>query len=710
MAKKTTLKNRWINADLHIHTPASADYRDPSATYLDILYRAENRSLEIIAFTDHNTVNGYATMQREIEQLRYMRDSGRVKPDELNRLQEYERLLQKILVLPGFEFTATFGFHVLAIFPPTKSIREIDHILLSLNVPIDAIEKGNSEVGASSDVLRAYESIYQAGGLVIAAHANSANGVAMRNVKFGGQTRIAYTQSEFLHALELTDLNASDSTARLFDGTRSEYSRRMRCIQGSDAHALDTQTDKNGKLLTLGVGERTTEYLMTEPTFGNLLELFQNNDFTRSRPYKRDDVQVSRTKGATSTQSFHVSAQQHGGHLHKVLVDVCAFANTDGGTIYIGLDADPNRSVAGVQNAPKVMSDLSQAINRNVFPALKTELDILETHGQNVIRVQVPMGKQRPYAVGKDKIYMRNGTDSSLAVRDEIVNLVEQNLPEEWVSTTQSFHVSAQQQGGHLHKILMDVCAFANTDGGTIYIGLEADPNKPPIAGIPNALEVVNELTQTIDRTVSPQLKVELDILQIEGENVIRIRVPLGKERPYALSKDKIYVRSESESSLASRDEVVRLVAHGLRLARSSKTIETEATPPPPSVPEIFDDADSIPKTGVEVVGTERRDGQDYYIVRDLRTGYVIHRVEQASAHKLWQYAINQRENNPIDESKIQWASSSSDIGLWRVYKIGQDKRYDLVMRGSAGLRVFYGVSEVGMSGVWLQLIKSEAP
>ena len=82
----------------------------------------------------------------------------------------------------------------------------------------------------------------EAGGLAIAAHANAAHGVAMRGLSFGGQTRIAYTQDRHLHALELTDLHRKGrgSTQRFFNGTKAEYPRRMHCIQGSDAHALDT--------------------------------------------------------------------------------------------------------------------------------------------------------------------------------------------------------------------------------------------------------------------------------------------------------------------------------------------------------------------------------------------------------------------------------------------------------------------------------------
>src|SRR5690554_1095043 len=153
---------------------------DPHISFLDILRQAELRGLDIIAFTDHNTVAGYATMKKAIDQLKLLEQLERIEPEEQRRLDEYRRLLNKILVLPGFEFTATFGFHILGIFPPETDVTFLEHLLLTLNVPRDLINQGSATVGATSDVLTAYRVINQAGGIVIAAHANSGNGVIMR--------------------------------------------------------------------------------------------------------------------------------------------------------------------------------------------------------------------------------------------------------------------------------------------------------------------------------------------------------------------------------------------------------------------------------------------------------------------------------------------------------------------------------------------------
>ena len=52
MASKKNSRMQWYRVDLHVHTPASLDYHDKDASYIDILRRAERRGVDILAFTD----------------------------------------------------------------------------------------------------------------------------------------------------------------------------------------------------------------------------------------------------------------------------------------------------------------------------------------------------------------------------------------------------------------------------------------------------------------------------------------------------------------------------------------------------------------------------------------------------------------------------------------------------------------------------------
>jgi hypothetical protein len=427
--------------------------------------------------------------------------------------------------------------------------------------------------------------IVDAGGICIAAHANSTHGVAMLGLDFGGQTRIAYTQDRNLHALEVTDLNkrTRNTTQRFFSGTKPEYPRRMRCIQGSDAHRLNALPSEKGKPERLGVGDRVTDFNLPERSFAALRELFISSDFSRSKPY-----------------------------------------------------------------------------------------------------------------------------NASLKPFDYV-----QTAREEGASVVQSFHESVTRRGGRMYGIIADVCAFANTNGGVIYVGASADPKAEPL-GVPKAQETIDMLRAEISRMISPTLDVEIDTLDSQGKTIVRLQVPSGTERPYAIEDYKIYVRDDSETSLAVRDEIVSLVLRGERLAGDSAPREETPPAPPPaeaaprkqlsvalqvSTPPNGSDEVQPPQGGVEVIGTEQRNDTQYHVVRDLRNGNVVKNVTRSSARRLWHYAISQRESNPVKADKVQW---QGDIGLWRRYQKGGETRYDLVQRSKDGrLRVYYGVTDSGMHGPW---------
>jgi hypothetical protein len=414
----------WRRVDLHIHTAASTDYQQPGTSTLDILRRAEERGLDIIAFTDHNSVRGYADLWREIEDLELLEYLDRMQPAEAERLAEFRRLLRRILVLPGFEFTAQFGFHILAIFPEGTTVRLMEHLLLLLGVPEDRF--GSGEVGATTDVLRTYEILADHGALVIGAHVNSTHGIAMQGLRFGGQTKIAYTQDPNLHALEVTDLLPATnrrSTARFFSGTKSEYPRRMHCVQGSDAHRLEQDPNRESNL---GVGDRPTEMLLPEVSFAAIKELLASADFDRTRPFvapPSDPIKAARLQGNTEDQAFHEGAGSKRSH-SAILRDVVAIANASGGRLYLGISAAEKRPVAGVDDATALAAELTREIETQITPAVAVTFDHVVSDGKPILVLEIAEGAAKPHAVAPGGIYVRRGAESAQATRDEIVQMV----------------------------------------------------------------------------------------------------------------------------------------------------------------------------------------------------------------------------------------------------------------------------------------------
>ncbi|MCB0011737.1 MAG: putative DNA binding domain-containing protein [Anaerolineales bacterium] len=565
--------------DLHIHTPGSNDYQEPDISYLDILRQAELRGLDIIAFTDHNTVAGYVAMMQQINDLRLLQRLGRMAPDEERLLETYEKLLSKLLVLPGFEFTATFGFHILALFPPDTDPAYLEHLLLTLRVPLDQLRTGSSTVGATTDVITAYRILNEAGALVIAAHANSSNGVFMRDFAFGGQTRIAYTQDPNLHALEVTDLEkrSRHTTQRFFNGSKPEYPRAMRCIQGSDSHRL-VQDPGNPKYL--GIGDRVTEILLPELSFAALAKVIKGTDLSLTRPFRGkapalDFVQAAQEQGESLVQAFRPNMAARGGNLRQILCDICAMANTNGGTIYVGATPEPKQKPEGVRNPTQAIKRLQDSITKHLSPEPDVNIDILKSGANSVVRITVAPGRDLPYSIDQSEYYVRDETETNLAVRDELVQLIERGLK--------------------LREVL----------------------------GLESAIEV---LPETKPPVITPTKKA------------------------------------------------------------------TEEEPP-------------IPRTGVEIVDSEKRGGTLYHTVRDLRNDNLIKNVTRSSARKLWHYAITQQESGEPKMDKIRWQGNMAVLGA---RKRDDNVWYDLALKQDGNLHVYYGVTDSGLNDMWLKLIEQE--
>ncbi len=640
-----------------MHSPASRDYEQPEIRYLDILKQAERRGLDIIAFTDHNTANGYRNMQREIADLELLERLGRIRADESGRLNEYRRLLKKILVLPGFEVTATFGFHILGLFPPEKPLRDIDFILMQLRVPSHVVEQGLTEAGATSDVLTAYRLIAEAGGIAIAPHANSSSGVFMRGMNIGGQTRIAYTQDPNLSAIELTDLaKGRRSMANWFNGYKPEYARRMHIIQSSDSHRL-TASPTDAK--RLGLGDRVTEVLLPELSFNALRDLFQSKDFDRIRPadgvleVASDMMVEAREKGNDAMQSFHPQLPKRGDKYAAVLNDIAALANAGGGYVYIGCQAGLDKRAEGVSNADAVAAELADAAQNRIAPALPVTVDLQRSNDAVIVRIAAPSGNNPPYTVDGAQIFVRGEGETHAATRDELFALVRRSIEiEQTQQTTKAAPETRPAQHGQRHQ---------QPQGG------QAQQHRQ----------------------------------QAQGQR------GSGQGQQQRTSKGQQQSRGEPQPRPQQRQQAGNQgkPQNGAEVARP-ETPTDSAKVPQLSAPEP--QVEGSPRSGVEILSMEEREGTRYFTVRDLRNKSIVRNVTHKSARDLWLYAITQHGAEVYDISQIPWRNDR--FILSRSQRAGK-VRYDIALRDSAGkAHIFYGVADDAMDTRWKELIQETMP
>ena len=144
--------------------------------------------------------------------------------------------------------------------------------------------------------------------------------------------------------------------------------------------------------------------------------------------------------------------------------EVIAFANTDGGTIYIGIEDDG--TVIGIENTDKTMLSITNMIRDSIHPdvTLFTDVSMIDIEEKTVIRIDILRGTERPYYIkGKgirpEGIYVRQGASSVPASHAAIVKMIKETSSdnfEEAISIEQTLSFSKADEAFRNHSINFD--------------------------------------------------------------------------------------------------------------------------------------------------------------------------------------------------------------------------------------------------------------
>ena len=113
----------------------------------------------------------------------------------------------------------------------------------------------------------------------------------------------------------------------------------------------------------------------------------------------------------------------------------------------------------------------------------------------------------------------------------------------------ESLHFEHQQIGAGAGEIAATICAFLNTDGGTLVV--EVDPAA--------SAERLVELKLAIGDKITPSAFWSAALQRMGAEAFLLIEVPAGKDRPYVVN-GKIYVRKGRATMAADASAIQALV------------------------------------------------------------------------------------------------------------------------------------------------------
>lgn len=111
---------------------------------------------------------------------------------------------------------------------------------------------------------------------------------------------------------------------------------------------------------------------------------------------------------------------------------VIAFANTEGGQIFFGINDDG--SVCGITDVDKTMRRITDTVRDTIRPDVSrfTKCEAIEREGKPVIRLTVQPGTARPYylkgyGIRSEGVYVRQGASSVSASEAAILHMIQES-------------------------------------------------------------------------------------------------------------------------------------------------------------------------------------------------------------------------------------------------------------------------------------------
>lgn len=104
--------------------------------------------------------------------------------------------------------------------------------------------------------------------------------------------------------------------------------------------------------------------------------------------------------------------------------EIVAFANTLGGSILIGVE--DNGSISGVNNITQVEEWVTNICRQNIIPPIQVEISIEKKDNLDVLLIEVPKGKDKPYQTNKNQYLVRVGSTNRIASHQELLRLFQQ--------------------------------------------------------------------------------------------------------------------------------------------------------------------------------------------------------------------------------------------------------------------------------------------
>lgn len=345
-------------------------------------------------------------------------DSLQAEVDELKRNIE---IYSKILILPGVEFEAYPGIHMLYIFDPSCDLDSIDNFLKEAGYHQDKQGCETPEgTWCTFGVPESLEKVAELGGIAIAAHADSSKGLYET---LDGTYRVQAFVSEHLTAIQYTNPKNLERIKSLF--LNKPYDARkvpIAFLQCSDYHGEEGER-KAGSCITF--------LKLSDFTFNSVREALYKPDTCVSPMVRPEDDEII---NKLAKEPYTVLVENvEGENIQLLLKAICAQINSDKGRIIIGV-TPKYRSIVGVELQRKDIFKIIYGVaDDSIYPSLNScfvDVNEYACGSERIVYVIMFRKETRDiYALkNENKAYIMQDIGVKEASPQDIANIAERRL------------------------------------------------------------------------------------------------------------------------------------------------------------------------------------------------------------------------------------------------------------------------------------------
>jgi len=114
-------------------------------------------------------------------------------------------------------------------------------------------------------------------------------------------------------------------------------------------------------------------------------------------------------------------------HPNQLEQELVAFSNSEGGTIFIGIDKHGAVKGLSFEQIEKINQHISNTSSQHVKPSVAPYTQNIDINGKTIIAVSIAKGIAKPYYTREGIAYVKMGSDKRIAPPEEILRLFQES-------------------------------------------------------------------------------------------------------------------------------------------------------------------------------------------------------------------------------------------------------------------------------------------